>query len=72
MVTDNKVCNELAHFSRLQVIENDTAPDSDFPFRLPSAAPHQRCFVGENLPTHLTELKQENVIYLLPLVVPFS
>lgn len=43
MVTDNEVCNELTHFSCLQLIEKDAVPDLDFPFRLPSTAPQQWC-----------------------------
>lgn len=46
MVMDNEVCNELAHFSCSQVIEKDAVSDLDFPFRFPSTAPHQWCFVG--------------------------
>lgn len=76
MVTDNEVCNELAHFSCLQVIEKDAAADLDFPFRSPSTDSSPVLFCWKEFahiaPAHLHKLKQGNVIYLPPLVVPFS
>lgn len=76
MVTDNEVCNEVTHFSRLQVIEKDVVPDSDFLFQLALCCSSPVVFCGVEFahitPAHLHKLKQGNVIHLLPLVVPFS
>lgn len=78
-VTDNGARNELAHFSaaRRLLSKMRRPTDLDFPpftstLRRSSPLVFRGIKFARITPAHLHKLKQGSVIYLLPLVVPFS